>query len=236
MLVAMMDVQTAAFFLNAANILYLVCYGVRDVLWLRIFCVTAIVTIMPYYIWGEGGCQRDCILWNLAFLAINMFWIVVIIRQRRPPRMTEYQRALYLDVFEGSFTPQQMLQLLSVAKTENPEQGEKFIKRSTDPNGLILIDRGSAEVIVDGNLVAKLKRGDFVGEMSFLTGEPAVADVLAGPQLQYLKWTRDELEDLFEGRAELKSALNEIVGRDLVRKLTSVESGVPELSVDSIQM
>ena len=230
--------DAAVKFLWAANILYLVCYGVRDVLWLRIFCVTAIITIMPYYVWGiDGLVQWSCIGWNFLFFAINMFWIVVIIRQRRPPKMNADQRQLYEDVFEKGCTPQEMLKLLSIAKYESVQPGDKLIAKLTSPNGLRLIQSGRAEVVVDSNIVAELGRGDFVGEMSYLTGEAAVADVVALDPVRYVSWSTDDLKKLFEGRAGLNSALNRILGIDLVRKLTTTEETlVPELAMDSTLM
>ena len=222
-------------FLFAANLLYLVCYVVRDVLWLRIFCVVAIVTIMPYFIWGiDGQVQWSCIGWNLLFFAINMFWIVVIFQQRRPPKMTATQRLLYDDVFSKSCSPQEMLKLLSVSTSKTIETNEKLIEKLAPPEGLILIEEGVANVLVDDNLVAQLRRGDFVGEMSYLTGEPAVADVVASNPIQVIAWKSSDLEKLFAGRPELNSALHQIIGIDLVGKLTSKETLVPELSVETV--
>ena len=222
-------------FLFAANLLYLVCYVVRDVLWLRIFCVVAIVTIMPYFIWGiDGQVQWSCIGWNLLFFAINMFWIVVIFQQRRPPKMTATQRLLYDDVFSKSCSPQEMLKLLSVSTSKTIETNEKLIEKLAPPEGLILIEEGVANVLVDDNLVAQLRRGDFVGEMSYLTGEPAVADVVASNPIQVIAWKGSDLEKLFAGRPELNSALHQIIGIDLVGKLTSKETLVPELSVETV--
>ena len=227
--------EAALRFLWAANILYLVCYGVRDVLWLRIFCVIAIATILPYYIWGiEDQIQWSCIHWNFLFFAINMFWIVVIIRQRRPPKMTPDQRLLYEEVFSKACSPQDMLQLLSVATFEKAAQGEKLVEKLASPQELYLIEGGVAFVVVDDDLVAQLKRGDFAAEMSFLTGEPAVADVVAGSSMRYIQWSHEELSKLFDGRPELNSALHQILGIDLVGKLTSKDSLVPELSVETI--
>ena len=230
----MLSPEMALIFLNAANIMYVVCYAVRDVLWLRVFCVTAICTIMPYYLWGTGEVQMGCIWWNLLFLAINSYWIVVIIKQRQPPKMTSTQKQLYSDVFERSCSAQEMLKLLSAAKWIDFEAGQTVINKSSDPNGLVLIAEGTANVIVEKELVARLGRGDFVGEMSYLTGEPAVADVVASCHMKTIRWEKSELENVFDGRPELKSAINEIVGRDLVQKLVSSESKVPELSVDTV--
>lgn len=192
--------------------------------------------LIPYYIWGTSSIQTECIYWNLVFLAINVFWIVVIFRERIPPKMSEQQKQLFNDVFKPSCSPKDMLKLLSVAKWVDCNGGEKIIQKAGSPNGLFLISRGNANVIVEKVLVASLGRGDFVGEMSYLTGEPAVADVEAASKMQYIHWEKDTLVKLLDGRPELKSAVNEIIGRDLIQKLGSREVKVPELSVETIVM
>ena len=230
-----MSPMTALVFLNVANVLYLICYAVRDVLWLRLFCVIAMCAIMPYYVWGEESPLMFCILWNVVFMAINIFWIVVIIKQRQPPKMTNDQKQLYSEVFERSCSPQEMLALLAVSNRIEFSIGDFIVNRSSNPNGLMLIEQGQANVSSDsGELLAQLSRGDFVGEMSYLTGEPAVADVVAGAPVNLIRWDKSDLEKLFETRPELKSVVNEIVGRDLVQKIVSNDSQVPELSVDTV--
>jgi hypothetical protein len=39
-----------SYFLHAANILLLVAYSVRDILWLRLFAVAASLIALPYFI------------------------------------------------------------------------------------------------------------------------------------------------------------------------------------------
>ncbi len=56
--------------------------------------------------------------------------------------------------------------------------------------------------------------------MSFLTQNKTVADVVAIGPVRYLAWSREALEGLFASKLELKSAIHEIIGRDLVEKLT----------------
>ena len=95
--------------LNIANIVYIFCYGVRDVLWLRILAVAAMLLLVPYYVWGPNGLQLHCVCWQAVFIGINMAWIVYIILQRRPPKMNEDQKKIYQSVFKGSCTPKDML-------------------------------------------------------------------------------------------------------------------------------
>lgn len=222
--------EQTLFFLTLANLLYVVCYGVRDVLWLRIFGVTAMLTIMPYYVWGTEQPQINCICWNVLFMAINLFWIVVIFRQRQPPRMTPQEAHLYHQIFQRSCSAKDMLKLLSVAKRETLQPGAILVARGSDSEVLILIEEGYAEVVTSDSNTIRLGEGNFVGEMSFLTGLPPVADVFAGSAVKCYRWSKSDLQKLYETRIDLRAALNEVIARDLTRKLTSEHLDVPELS------
>lgn len=218
------NVQTLVLWLlNIANVVYVFCYGVRDVLWLRILAVTAMLLIIPYYIWG-GTLQLHCICWQAVFIAINVGWIIYIIRQRRPPKMTDDQKRIYQNVFSGSCTPKDMLQLLSVAEWKTAGDNTKLISKGQEPNRLILIDQGTAKVNADGEELATLGSTDFVAEMSFLTNCKAVADVVSDGTIRYLSWSREALDDLFEQHIQLRSAIHELIGRDLVRKITATQT------------
>jgi len=60
------------YFIHAANILLLVAYSVRDILWLRIFALASALIAMPYFmmqptpLWAALG-------WSVVFAAINVF-------------------------------------------------------------------------------------------------------------------------------------------------------------------
>ena len=217
--------------LNTANVLYVFGYGVRDVLWLRILAVSAMLLLIPYYAIHD---LAGCIVWQAIFILINTYWIIQIVRERRPPLMDEDQRTLYETVFKGSCSAQDMLRLLSRAQWKDAQVGTKLISKDTELDQLLLIHRGGATVKVDGQEIAKLGAGDLVGEMSFLTQGKTVADVVANGPIRYLSWQREALEKLFANKIELKSAVHEIIGRDLVQKITSTTEEIPELSAETL--
>jgi hypothetical protein len=45
-----MDSVNPNFFIHAANVLLLVAYSVRDILWLRLFAVAASLIAIPYFV------------------------------------------------------------------------------------------------------------------------------------------------------------------------------------------
>jgi CRP-like cAMP-binding protein len=206
--------------LNTANVLYVFCYGVRDVLWLRILAVAAMFLLLPFYA-NRPEPLIGCMLWQLVFIAINVYWIVAIFRERRPPTMNESEQQLYNDVFKSCCTPQDMLKLLEQAKWIDVKNGVQIVKQQSDLDQLLLIHSGIVSIQYNGDEIATLRAGNLVGEMSFLTGAKTIADVVADGPVRYLSWSRETLERMFATKIELKSAIYHVIGRDVVHKLAA---------------
>lgn len=216
-------------FLNVANVLYVVCYLVKDVLLLRILAVAAMLAIIPYYwLHHSNGPMFEPLVWNGVFMAINVFWIVMIFRERQPPRLTEDEKDLYETTFRKVCSERDMLRILELAQWKEAAKGDLIIKANTESNLLMLIHSGKASVRVEGKRIAQLSAGDLGAEMSFITGQKTNADVIADGPLRYIVWTRGDLLSLFDQRPELRNAVYQLIGHDLVAKLSSTHSRVAE--------
>ena len=84
---------------DVANVIFLLSYSVRDILWLRVLTVLATVVIIPYYYASQAAPMMTPIWWNLGFVGLNVFWIGKIVRERRPVPLTDDERALHDRVF-----------------------------------------------------------------------------------------------------------------------------------------
>jgi CRP-like cAMP-binding protein len=62
---------------------------------------------------------------------------------------------------------------------ERHSRGTKILRAGLSGNAFYVILDGEAAVIVDGTERARLRAGDFFGEISILTGVPVIADVLS---------------------------------------------------------
>ena len=69
--------------LYGANILYLISYAVRDILWLRILTVVA-ASILIAYFWLLPEPLYTVVYWNLLFTGINIYWVTRLMLERRP--------------------------------------------------------------------------------------------------------------------------------------------------------
>ena len=78
-----MDIPLADYLVHLSNIMLLVSYSVRDILWLRWFAVAAALINIPYFLL-QGTVLWPPVLWALVFTAINLFQIARIYLERRP--------------------------------------------------------------------------------------------------------------------------------------------------------
>ena len=68
-------------------------------------------------------------------------------------------------------------------------------------------------------LLATLGPGQFVGEMSFLTGHRAGADVITPQHARLMSWEQDELEAFLDKNPSISFKVRGVLGRDVVNKL-----------------
>ena len=84
---------------------------------------------------------------------------------------------------------------------------------------MILILNGKADVLRDGKNIAKLERGQFIAEISYITGKPASADVIPQEGLTYYIWNRNHLEKFRKSKPDTMGKLDRILSLDMAAKL-----------------
>lgn len=204
-------------FVHAANVLYLASYSVRDILWLRALTVVAGATLMPFYYFQPEPLMVP-IYWNCLFLAVNGYQIYRLLLERRPVKLAEEEQRLYQMAFR-TLTPREFVKLLALASWRDVTAGTTIIERGVDLSELFVLVDGTARVEVDEELIAELEPGRFMGEMSYMTGDAPTAAVLATSDARYVAWPQDELRKFLADKIDLRAALQNILGTDLVGKL-----------------
>lgn len=201
--------------LHVANILYLASYSVRDILWLRVLTVLAMLCLS----WCYWACAAtNALWWQMAFLAINFLQIGLLIYERRPVKLTDAQKKLHEGPLQ-TLTPRQVQRFTNKAQWTTVEADGQLLAENCRLENLILLLSGQAKVIADGREIARIEEGQFAGEMSFLTGGNTTAEVIADGPVEYAWWPERYVTDLMNRDAELGTALQAALGTDLVKKL-----------------
>ena len=200
--------------INVGYGLMLLALVTRDILWLRLILMVAQTLLGSY---GVSAGNPEIAFWNFMFVAINGMRVGGLLVERRPIHLPRETETIYKEVFLG-MSRREFLYLWEMG---NPRalDGAQLVHEGAPQEDLLLILDGEAAVRKGGQEIARLRRGQFVAEMSFVTGEPASADVIARGAMRCLVWPQEKLRALKQLNPALLIKLQSILGRDLSGKV-----------------
>jgi len=212
-----MSINPADYLVHFSNILLLVSYSVRDILWLRWFAVAAALTNMPYFLL-QGTILWPPILWAGVFTAINLYQISRIYLERRPVVLSAEEQKLY-DLGFKSLRPREFMSLVLFGEWKTAGAGEKVLKEGEPVSCLCIPISGSAEVRKEGRRLGAFRPGDIIGTALALTGSPSSVEATFIEPARYMRWPLESLREFMDKRPELRVTLQGLVNRDLAGKL-----------------
>jgi len=201
-------------FLHFSYLLTLLALSIRGILWLRIVLTISqfghLINAYMNYDANKGG-------WTIIFIAINLVQIMIIFRERRELLIPEQIRDLYENIFHTK-TSREFLNFWNKGKLIHTNN-EILINKGNNQKSLMLVLNGNAEVIRNNKKIAILERGQFIAEISYITGKPASADVMAVDDLTYYVWNGKILKDLRKAHPAMMNKLDCILTLDMAGKL-----------------
>jgi len=211
------------YFVHAANVLLLVAYSVRDILWLRLFAVAASLIAMPYYILQPTLLWAP-LIWSAVFAAINLYQSWRLFLERRPVKLTPEEEEVRRLVFRD-LAPRKVLQVLSIGSWTTAEAGERLIESGKSPEVLPLIVRGKVRVTKGDRVIAELGAGNYVGSALLLSGAPAEVDAVAVEPVRAVRWEVATLVRYLAANPETRIVMQGHLAHDLAGKLERMAKG-----------
>jgi Cyclic nucleotide-binding domain len=145
--------------------------------WLRAVAVIGL-SLEILYFWLSGGDLRAGIGWDLIFIAINLYQIYRLMKDRLSLRLPEPDRELLRGVLSG-LDDSQIARLLVAGEFCDIANGATLAEENKPLARMFFICSGRVRGTIAGREVSYLERGNFVGEVAFLTERPATARVIA---------------------------------------------------------
>jgi hypothetical protein len=205
------------YFIHAANVLLVVAYSVRDILWLRLFAVGASLISIPYFVLQPTTLWAP-LSWTVVFAAINLVQSWRLFIERRPVKLTPEEENIRRLVFED-LPPRKVLQVLGLGSWVTAETGERLIESGKLPDAILLIVRGKVRVTRDGRVLGELSAGDIVGSALILSGIPADVDAVTVERVRAMRWQVGTLQRYLAANPETRTAMQRHLARDLARKV-----------------
>jgi len=195
-------------------------YLVKDIMYLRILSIVASLfgmffnyTVPAEPLWLPIG-------WNAIFVMVNIYHISVLLYEKRPVQMDDKNTELYNTLFK-ELTPVEYLKISKAACWKTYQPNDVIIRQQHLVPDLILIYNGTIDVKVDGDKVAELRDGQFVGEMSFLTGKSATATCVVKHPTKCLVWKQQEFKDLLKRNPSLYFTIQSLLSAQVSSNLVS---------------
>jgi hypothetical protein len=205
---------------NLCYLLLALSYAVSNIYWLRALAVAALAIETIYFFFGADRPLWVGIGWNVVFIGTNAIQLGLLLRERLRVRLDEQERLLHRGLF-SELSPVDFSRLLKAGEWHDVGEGTILAQENRPVADVSVLIAGAAKVEVDGKLVALLRPGALIGEMSFLTRSNASADVITATPSRLFSIAKPKLEVLFQNNAAIQTAIHRLMGQDLVRKLLS---------------
>lgn len=187
----------------------------------RILAICAFALFALYFLLGDAP-QWAGVLISVVFVALNAVQLARVRRSQSNAKLTAQEKALRAWLFP-SMGEMDFRELLKVGNRNIAPAGTFLATQGEHLEQLHVIIQGAAHVVFNGMVVATLRDGSLVGEVSFFRDDVATASVVAQTDLNILSLGRTELRKLMGERDAVKQALHESIGRDLGFKLTAFD-------------
>jgi CRP-like cAMP-binding protein len=192
-------------------------YWLTDIFWLRVVAVIGL-SLEILYFWHSGGDLRTGIGWDLVFIAINLYQLYRLVKDRLSLRLPGADRDLLRGILKG-LDDAQIARLLDAGAFVDLADRSTLAEENKPLDTIFFICAGRAVVTIAGREVSHLERGSFVGEVAFLTDTSATATVVAEGELRALAFDRHKLKRFFDNDADVAGLIYQLLGRELANKI-----------------
>ena len=190
-----------------------------NVLWLRVGLMTGFAVELLYWLYVPEEVPFAHVAGVVIVLFVNLFQTVRLARAKHISEWSEEERYLQTTAFRA-LPNEAFKKLMEIAEWRNIGKGDVLISEHEDVNSLMLIYDGTATVHLEHKPITYVRENSFIGEMSFLTGNPASATVKAATAMRIIVWKKADLYELMAKESDLKNGLQTLFSYDLAEKLS----------------
>lgn len=155
---------------------------------------------------------------GLVLAGINAAQLAIMGKRSRSGALLDEERALFEELMSGDDLARQN-RLRDLMAWHDVPQGSVLMTQGQANPPLIYVASGGAVITADGQSVGECETGDFLGEMSAISGSLASATVTVTRAMRYAQFDRDALGQMTREVPELGKALDGALNRSLAAKV-----------------
>jgi hypothetical protein len=151
-------------------------------------------------------------LWSaiiqITWIGISIYGLCRLFLIHRNLRFSEDEK-VFLEAKFPLLPPVEARKLLNLGRWRELQQGATLASKGEAVSGLAYLAAGSAEIRDSGRVLARCGPGEFVGEMTILSGESASADVILSSDARLFVFDGVELRDLASKNGDIARHLEQ---------------------------
>ena len=194
-----------------------VSYFLTNMFWLRTAAVIGLALEILYFTLTRQSLSAG-LPWDIIFILINFYELALLLRERALAKLPAADAPLLRRAFDG-LDDAQIAKLLRAADWRDVTAGEVITRQDAPVEALYFILSGRAKVEVEGQNMAQLEHGTFIGEIAYLTGNAASARVVMEEAGRLLAFSRVRVAKVTAGDKQISGILYQVLGRDLAQKM-----------------
>lgn len=206
----------ASAFGHVALFLLLIATMMTSMRQLRLAALAAGAAALVHF--SLGGAGGTYAIWIALIVIANAVQLAILISGSRLGNFHTEEKQLLEHVLQVE-EPAQQRRLLDLLEWRDTELGDVLIREGETLPPLIYIASGAASVEHEGRVVGVCGAGDFLGDMSIVSGEKASATVTVTNRMRIAVFDRDALIQLSRSAPEIRSAFNAALNRGLAAKV-----------------
>lgn len=214
-----------ALFGHFTYFLLIVSMLMRRMVWLRSLAVASGLAKIVYR--GFFAFDPVSVVWETIFVAVNLCQLLIIWYYERHHRFAEDERG-FVDSMPKGVERQALQRLLRLAEMREFAVDDALTREGEAVKDLMYVSSGVARIERGGRIIAVCGPGDYLGEVSFLSGVPATATAIAAKPVRVLAFDQAKLRALVTSDAAIRRAMEAGLNRNLVGKLARTSAAPQE--------
>ena len=189
-------------------------------IWLRSTLIIAALLELYYSFNITSEPLWTDIIWSIVFVGTNLWWVSVLYYEKLTLNLGDHEKRM-LELTFSKMNPTHFKKLLRLGTIRTVPENTSLIKEKTQINELMLIIKGLVKITRNDKILAYVKDGRFVGEMSFMSGETTTADCDTLEETEMIVWDKAILTEFLKKNEDIKKELNDVFSEDLIKKLVA---------------
>ena len=183
---------------------------------LRVLALMSGLAAMAHFIFRTE--DTASLVWEIAFVLANGIQLSILIYRSRTGDVSPEEQALLQHVLKVQ-DPINQRRMLGLLRWRDVAVGEVLIRQGQANPPLAYVASGAASIEHDGQMVGVCGEGDFLGEMSLISGDRATATVVVTNTMRIAVFDRDALAQLMRSSPDIGNALDAALNRGLAAKV-----------------